>query len=376
MAERTTPAQQAPPHPAPERVHASTSRLAFLDWTRGAAAVIMLQGHVFHSFLATDLREGSPYILSQFLGGMPPAYFLFLTGVTFAFLLDSLSRRVPSAGQRFRAALLRARYLFVIAFLFRIQMWLFGLPYSQWVDIFKMDILNSMGATIAALSFLVVFDTRQRVVYAAVCGAVFSGLAPLVTHLDWSGAPKLLEAYLKPDPNTFSLFPWAAFLAFGVSAGSIMRLVPNDLYPRMLEWFALGGLGLILLASYFSQLPYSVYERCDFWLDSPGLVLVKTGVVMVTLSLGFLWTTLLSGRTSWVALLGQHSLPVYWLHIELVYGRWFGGWKESLSTFEVVLCSAALIVLMIIISHYKGRFDKGDYPGLRNWVSARLSFVS
>ena len=51
----------------------SASRLQYLDWVRGIGAVIMLNGHVWDSFLRDDLRSGGPYILSQFLGGMPPA---------------------------------------------------------------------------------------------------------------------------------------------------------------------------------------------------------------------------------------------------------------------------------------------------------------
>ena len=66
-----------------------SNRLAYLDWARGAAALVMLQGHVFHSFIRSDLRQDSPYVLSQFVGGMTPAVFLFLTGVTLAFLMDS-----------------------------------------------------------------------------------------------------------------------------------------------------------------------------------------------------------------------------------------------------------------------------------------------
>ena len=69
-----------------------SQRLPYLDWLRGVAAIIMLQGHVFHSFLRNDLRPGGPYLMSQFAGGMPPAVFLFLLGVTFAFLMDSQER--------------------------------------------------------------------------------------------------------------------------------------------------------------------------------------------------------------------------------------------------------------------------------------------
>ena len=55
--------------------HSASKRLAFLDWTRGFAACIMLQGHVSHSFTHKDLRNDSFYVFSQFFGGLTPAVF-------------------------------------------------------------------------------------------------------------------------------------------------------------------------------------------------------------------------------------------------------------------------------------------------------------
>src|SRR5574339_869944 len=78
----------------------SGQRLAFLDWARGSVALVMLQGHVTHSFMRDDLRQESPYILSQFIGGMTPAVFLFLTGVTLGFLMDSRQKAGQAAGLR------------------------------------------------------------------------------------------------------------------------------------------------------------------------------------------------------------------------------------------------------------------------------------
>ena len=69
------------------------NRLLYLDWLRGVAGIIMLQGHVFQAFVKPDLRGGAAYMLSQFFGGMPPALFLFLTGITLAFLMDSMERK-------------------------------------------------------------------------------------------------------------------------------------------------------------------------------------------------------------------------------------------------------------------------------------------
>src|SRR3982750_4950218 len=112
----------------------------------------MLQGHVFPRFARNDLREGGPYVISQFIGGLAPAIFLFLTGVTLAFLMNGLEKRGETARGRLVASLRRAGYLAAIAVLFRFQLWLFGQPYSQWTDLLKVDILNCMALAIAVCS--------------------------------------------------------------------------------------------------------------------------------------------------------------------------------------------------------------------------------
>src|SRR5579862_3791172 len=184
---------------------AKNRRLLYLDWVRGCAALIMLQGHVFHSFLKNDLRQGGAYILSQFFGGMPPAVFLFLTGVTLAFLMDGRERQKLPAGLRVWAALRRAGYLFGIAFLFRVQLWLFGWPYSPWQDMLKVDILNCMGFAVALLSVMAVFRTAERVRLCVVLGVAIAAASPLISQIDWSGVPPALAHYIAPDYNHFKI---------------------------------------------------------------------------------------------------------------------------------------------------------------------------
>src|SRR5205814_8277793 len=96
-----------------------TYRLQYLDWLRGVGAIIMLQGHVFDSFLRTDQRSGSAFVFSQFLGGMPPAIFLFLTGVTLAFLMDSTERKGLTPVRRLSTVFGRSGYLFLVVLAFR-----------------------------------------------------------------------------------------------------------------------------------------------------------------------------------------------------------------------------------------------------------------
>ena len=330
-------------------------RLAFLDWTRGLAAVLMLQGHAFHSFIAKDLRESGPYVLSQFVGGIVPAVFLFLTGVTLAFLMDSRERQGFGPPARVAASLKRAGYLFGLAFLVRVQLWLFGLPYTSWADLFRVDVLNCMGFGLALMSVMAVFTTQDRIRLSAVLGLAIAVASPLVSAADWSGVPEVAQHYLVPSFEYFSFFPWAAFLAFGLSAGSILRLLDKDQLQRSLQWSALVGVIIVLASQYASSLPYSVYPKSDFWLNSPWLILIKLGVILAILPLAYLWTAFGNRGFSWVQQLGTASLLVYWVHLELVYGRWLAFVHESLNVPETILAAAVVILLMIGISAARTR---------------------
>lgn len=329
----------------------NSGRLAFIDWTRGLAAVIMIQGHTFDSFTRADLRPKSAFMLSQFLGGMPPAIFLFLTGITFAFLMDSQERRGGTGWQRVVAALKRSRYLFLIAFLFRIQLYVFGYPTSPASELLKVDILNCMGLAMLLLAPMAVFTTKERIRLCTVLGLVIAGLAPVVSMTDSSSVPFLVHSYFFPSYNYFGFFPWASFLAFGMVAGSIIRIVKHEDLGRAMLWFLAIGIGLALVAHELGSLPYSIYQKSDFWLNSPTLIMIKLGVVLAMLALAWLWVNLAAPqRWSLFRQLGTTSLIVYWVHIELVYGRWFGIWKEALSVRQVLIFTALLLALMVAIS--------------------------
>jgi uncharacterized membrane protein len=342
-----------PSSEASTRNNRSTSgRLTFLDLSRGMAVVIMLQGHVFHSFNRTDLRTDGPFMLSQFMGGIGPAIFLVLTGITLAFLMDRRERQGLAPMARWGAALRRAGYLFSLAFLFRLQLWLFAYPQSPWPDLFKVDILNCMGFAIGLMSVMAIFTTADRVRLCAGLGLAIAILAPLVSAIDWGWLPPQISAYFVPSFQYFAFFPWAAFIAFGLSIGSALRLAKPEHINRMMQWGTLAGLALILGGQYFSNLPYSLYPKSDFWLNSPGLIIIKLGVVMLFLAFTFVWTEYAVGAASWswIRQLGTTSLLVYWVHIELVYGRWFGSWKESLSNIQCAICAVVVIALMLGLS--------------------------
>ena len=323
-------------------------RIVFLDWLRGLAAIVMLQGHTFHSFLREDQRGEPAYIFSQFFGGQAAAIFLFLTGITFG--LGMNRRDELPAWQRVTGSLRRARYLFLVAIAFRLQMWIFAWPTQPWTDLLRVDVLNLMGATAAVLSVAALGRGMRRVQWAAAAGIILAAAAPVLAGLDTTRVPPALRDYFVPSAAGFSMFPWGAYLAFGLAAGSAIPYVSRGDWSRVLQWAALAGFGLLLAGRYFADLPFSIYSHSDFWLNSPALVACKLGITLLLASAAFLWTEYFSHGWSWVQLLGRTSLAVYWVHIELVYGRWFSGYKGQLTIWGCLAASAGLVAAMVGMS--------------------------
>jgi len=304
-------------------------------------------------------------VLSQFAGGMPPAIFLFLTGVTLAFLMDSSERRGLTPGERVFAAFRRSGYLFFLAFAFRAQMFVSGFP-AAWTDLFKVDILNCMGFSIAVLSVVAVFRTRQRVVAAAAIGLFIALAGPLVSGAGWTHVPPALANYIAPSRVAFGFFPWASHLAFGISAGSLIRSLSQEATDGAMCWIAAGGGLTIVIAQACAASSRSIYATSDFWLNSPAQVLTKLGATLVMLSAAYLWTRYGArhGAWSWVRQFGVTSLLVYWMHIELVYGRWLWFLKNNLTLAETAVAAVAVILFMLGISALR-----------TNWAAVRATLA-
>ncbi|HEV2201795.1 MAG TPA: heparan-alpha-glucosaminide N-acetyltransferase domain-containing protein [Bryobacteraceae bacterium] len=329
-------------HPSP------SNRFAFLDWLRGLAAIIMIQGHTFDAFARPESRNGAAFIFSQFFGGEAAAIFLLLTGVTYALGMNRREDLPP--WKRVTASLRRARYLFLLAVIFRVQNWIFDFPRSHASDLLKVDVLNLMGATAGLLAVLALASGVQRVRWALLAALAIAAVSPLMSMLNTSFVPAPVRNYFVPNYDGFSIFPWGAFLAFGVAVGSMIPLVPRAGWNRVMQWGALCGFGFVLGGQYFSNLPFSIYPASEFWLNSPGLIFCKLGVAMLMGAGAYLWTEFLTTGWSFVRQLGTTSLVVYWTHIELTYGRWFADYRQKLSPGVVFVVAVVMVALMVGVS--------------------------
>jgi uncharacterized membrane protein len=322
-------------------------RFPFLDWMRGLAIVLMIQCHTFNSFTRLDLRGSSAYVLSQFVGGMAAPLFLFMAGMTLAFQMESLDRREASGRRRFLVSLRRAGYVLAVAFAFRISNWIASLPRADAHEIIKVDILNCMGVALAAFSTAALFQGLGRVRFAAALSLVVAGAAPVLANLPWNGVPLLLREYLVPVPGLghFPFFPCASYVGFGVATGCLVKRAADERMDRLMQWSVLGAFALVFCGQYFSNIPYSIYARSNFWTDSPALIVIRVGIALLMMAGSYIWTQYGAGLGwSWMQTLGKNSLMVYWVHVMLVYGDILKPLKRAL---PVGMAGAATVIVTL-----------------------------
>jgi hypothetical protein len=220
-----------------------------------------------------------------------------------------------------------------------------------------------MGFAVAVMSVMAVFSTAERVRMCGALGVLIAAASPVVSQLDWSGVPAVIRSYIAPDYASFGFFPWASFAAFGLSAGSILRLLDREHLERAMQWAALLGFGCVLAGTYFSNFPYTIYTKSEFWLDSPWQILVKLGVILLVLAFAYLWARQpQAANWSWIRQFGVTSLLVYWVHVELIYGRWLWFWKENLTIGQTAAAAAALILLMLALSVVRTNWKNWRLP--------------
>jgi uncharacterized membrane protein len=320
---------------------------------RGLAVVIMIQCHTFNSLTRMDLRDGGPYVLTQFIGGMAAPLFLLMAGMTTAFQMESLERREPNGRRRWLISLKRAGYILAIAFTFRFTNWAFSMPHASAAELTKVDILNCMGVGMAVLAVSAVFRSEARVRFAVIAGFAIAGLAPVMTNLPWAGAPALLQEYLVPGSGRgrFPFFPFVAYIAFGQAIGAVVKRAAAERFDRLMQWSMLIGFSMIFIGQYFSNIPYSIYTNANFWTDSPALIVIRVGICLMIMAGAYLWTEYCAGRGwSWMQAMGKNSLMVYWVHVMIVYGALIRPIKRILSIPQAALATVIVTAMMVAMS--------------------------
>jgi uncharacterized membrane protein len=302
-------------------------RLAYIDWLRGVAILIMIGAHTFDAWTLPAERLRPWYGRIVMIAGMAAPLFLFLAGVGLALSAGAHLRRGRTHAEASRLVQRRGWQVFGYAFLFRLQSFVLG-AFAAPGTLLKVDILNVMGPAIAVAG--AIWGIAQKRAGKAIgLSAATIGIAIVTPILRGSGwlavLPDPIEWYFQPPKGrgTFTLLPWSAFVFAGAVLGTAMDGAAGR-WPAARFQGAVAAAGVVLFAAgAWAALQPMVFPGAYFWTTSPAYVAVRVGLMLGMVTLAWLWTSRpwrASGRRAPLETFGAGSLFVYWIHVELVYG--------------------------------------------------------
>ena len=362
--------------PPPE---AAKSRLAYIDWMRGLACVLMFQTHCYDSWLSPQARQSRFFMYSQLGGTFPAPLFLFLAGISFALVTEKLRQKNLPPAQIARTTIRRGGEIFAFGLLFRLQEYVVAWGWAPKSDLLRVDILNTIGLSMMLMGIVCWMvlavrrgpRTRLALVLTAGGTALFISLLTPLLWTTWypRWLPWPLQSYVNgahnlgtPQPGLFPVFPWTAFAFAGLAVGFILQSPwARAQEPRAFFSLGLAGSVLIEFARWLDAQPRQLYSVYDYWHTSPSFFLIRVGMLLVILTGSYAWCRWGAGQWGFspLILLGQASLLVYWVHIEFVYGRVSILPKHAMgiggASAGLLAISLAMLALAYIRTKMKGR---------------------
>ena len=134
---------------------AAKSRLAYIDWMRGLACLLMFQTHCYDSWLSPQARQSRFFMYSQLGGTFPAPLFLFLAGISFALVLEKLRQKNLAGGaDRPHHHPPRARRSLASACSFGCRNIVVSWGWAPKSDLLRVDILNTIGASMMLMGIV------------------------------------------------------------------------------------------------------------------------------------------------------------------------------------------------------------------------------
>src|SRR6202007_3246746 len=151
-----------------------SGRLAYIDWMRGLACVLMFQTHCYNSWLSPEARKSALYAWSQPAGTLPAPLFIFLAGISFAMVTQRWWEKGAAPNAVARTTIWRGAEIYVLGLLFRVQEFALGYPWSPWTDLLRVDVLNILGLSMMLMGVLCWLTSAQAKDASALRSAVLA----------------------------------------------------------------------------------------------------------------------------------------------------------------------------------------------------------
>lgn len=371
---------------------AKKPRLMFIDMARSIAILLMLEGHfieiVFEGFrpmvdtFKANQTSGNVFFdIWYFIKGFTAPMFFTVTGIVFVFLL--INEKKFFENPRVKKGIRRSIELILWGYLLQINFRSFDQyisgQFSSWVTAYH--VLQSIGVGIAALLFIYWLHSTIRIgslaFYYFIAGTSIFVLYPDFKAMPQGnyfpeGAPAIIQNVFKGPHSVFPVIPWMAFTLYGGMIGAIVKKHKENIKSYFFIFLFIGT-GIVL-----NGLSYPICEFIDnaakklhisdnlsfvtnAWLYS------RFGQILLVLGILIFIEKVVTIRENLFLKVGQNTLPIYIIHVIILYGGIFGyGLNNVLSAklngIESIIGAVIFIGTFVLLIRY--------WDHVENWWSS------
>lgn len=345
-------------------------RFIYIDLLRGFAVLVMVEVHVFNTFLLPEFREAEWFKVLNFINGLVAPAFLFISGYAFVLVAQRKWNDYLTFSPVFWKQIGRILQVWLVGYALHLPFFSFKkllrIESAEWDVFWKVDVLHCIAFSLAFLLLLVVIFRERKKFFAAV---VFSSLviiflSPLVydKNFDEYLAVPIANYFSAYHHSLFPLFPWMAFV---LSGGVVSQLVvwqkEKTVEEKIFFRIVTAGIFFVLLTVVTKYFGIELYPPHDYWRSSPGFFFMRLGIVITLLGGLWFWEQKRNSQKSFVSIVGSESLVAYAGHLLVIYGMFFN--DHSLSFIigktrtvpEVLGMTIILVAATIAVSYLWNR---------------------
>ncbi len=342
-----------------------SNRVSSLDLARFFAMLFMIQGHTIYAITDPLTIDYSifPWNFWNFFRGLTAPVFLMVSGAVHIFA----NKRDENGDlphktmiKRFKMCLLLLIIGYILAYppikIYQLN----TVPLPFWADFFKVNILHIFAISLFLLTLIykVTKTDKQLAIVSLSIAVGITALSPMVLAINWNDYLHLSIAnYLTyQNGSIFSIFPYTAYLFYGVVLGLVLKNMDWSLRNNFLmKYGMIAGLlvSVLMYPMYLNMMP--IYSGFMFK-ASPAFTLLTVGLVLLFISFSAFIYKYFANFDSIFSLFSKRSIVIYVVHLAILYGTpvvpsfqyMFGNRLDMIGS----LFAVGIVILMTLIITY------------------------
>lgn len=343
-------------------------RYVSADLLRGLVIIIMIEVHVFNAFLLPELKQTGWFSVLNFINGLVAPSFLFVSGFAFQVSSGGKLDEMRKLGKAFWKKMMRIFQIIIIGYALHLPYYSFSKIINkstpqQLESFFAVDVLQCIGFGLLFLFLTrLVIKSDKAYHYSLIASLLLVMIvSPYIYKIDFNlyVHPVVGNYFNRLHGSLFPIFPWLNFLlAGGIFAKYFVDARNQNKEEKFVKQTAIaGGVSLLFGHLFFTPLLPDFIQAVR---PHPIFYLERLGYVLFLFALCWYWDKKSSSKKSFVLDASRESLLVYWLHLIIIYGMFWGGKSlagiigMTMNVPEAIGATIVLIVFMILAAKLWG----------------------